>query len=58
MSGRSLCRGQAMAEYLLGCAVLVIALLLPWNDGRSVMAELLAAVRGHLRMGMYLMSLY
>lgn len=50
--------GQAMPEYLIACAVLVVALLLPWNGQSSVLAQLAAALRGHVRTAVYLLSLF
>lgn len=57
MTGRPRHAGQAMPEYLLACGVLVAALILPWNGEASVMAQLATALRGYLRMSLYLLSL-
>jgi hypothetical protein len=37
-------QGQAMAEYLWLCVVLLLALTLPWLEGRSPAEALLAAI--------------
>lgn len=58
MKGSPRHAGQAMPEYLLACGVLVAALLLPWNGEASVVAQLASALRGHLRMSLYLLSLF
>ena len=50
--------GQAMPEYLIACAVLVVALLLPWNGQASVLAQLAASLRGYVRTAVYLVSLF
>lgn len=49
--------GQAMPEYLLACGVLIVVLLLPWNGEASVLAQLMSALRGYLRMAIFLLSL-
>ncbi len=57
MTARIRQAGQAVPEYLLACAVLVIALLLPWNGEASVLAQLMSTVRGYLRMHVFVLSL-
>ena len=50
--------GQALPEYLLACGVLVVALLLPWNGEASVLVQVMSALRGYLRMSVFLLSLF
>ena len=57
MTGRKWQYGQAMPEYLLACGVLIVVLLLPWNGEASVLAQLMSALRGYLRMAIFLLSL-
>lgn len=49
--------GQAMLEFLLVCAVLVIALFLPYLDGRSVTSLLLHALMEVFRARSFLVSI-
>jgi hypothetical protein len=47
-----------MVEYLIGCATLVIALLVPWDGTSTVLAQLVAALRAQVRTGLFLLALY
>jgi hypothetical protein len=49
--------GQAMVEFLLIAAALVVALFLPYLDGRSVVSLLLHALMEFFRAGSYLISI-
>jgi hypothetical protein len=45
MNERCRQRGQAMVEYLIGLATVVLALFVPLFDGRSVAGALANAIR-------------
>ena len=49
--------GQAMLEFLLVCAALVLALFLPYANGRSVAGLLLHALMECFRARSYLISI-
>jgi hypothetical protein len=50
-------RGQAMVEYLIGLATVVLALFVPLFDGRSVAGALANAVRDAYATFSFLISL-
>jgi hypothetical protein len=51
------CSGQAMVEFLLVATVLVLALFLPYVQGRSVTSVLLHALVEYFRARSYLVSI-
>jgi len=57
MSAPTLQRGQAMLEYLLGLATVVLVLFIPLFDGRSVAGALANAVRDAYATFTFLVSL-
>jgi hypothetical protein len=50
-------RGQAMVEYLIGLATVVLALFVPLFDGRSVAGALANAIRDSYATFAFLVSL-
>jgi hypothetical protein len=50
-------RGQAMVEYLIGLATVVLALFVPLFDGRSVAGALANAIRDGYATFSFLVSL-
>ncbi len=50
-------RGQAMAEYVLGLAAVVLVLFVPLFDGRSVAGALANAIRDTYATFTFLVSL-
>lgn len=50
-------RGQAMVEYLIGLATVVLALFVPLFDGRSVAGALANAIRDAYATFSFLVSL-
>ena len=57
MRGRAAPRGQALLEYLLGLATVVLALFIPLFDGRSVAGALANAIRDGYATFSFLVSL-
>lgn len=43
------CSGQVLPEYALACAVLALALFVPWNGQRAIAVELAASLFEYLR---------
>ena len=56
-SGAALERGQALTEYLLGLAAVVLVLFIPLFDGRSVAGALANAIRDSFAVFSFLVSL-
>jgi Flp pilus assembly pilin Flp len=50
-------KGQALIEYALCCAVLVVALLVPWGGDDPVVVQLARALRGYFRGISFLLSI-
>jgi hypothetical protein len=57
MSAAAVQRGQAMLEYVLGLATVVLVLFVPLFDGRSVAGALANAVRDAYATFTFLVSL-
>ena len=57
MSGGEMQQGQAMLEYLLGLAAVVLVLFVPLFDGRSVAGALANALRDGYATFSFLLSL-
>ena len=57
MNAAGVQRGQAMVEYLIGLATVVLALFVPLFDGRSVAGALANAVRDAYATFSFLISL-
>lgn len=49
--------GQAMVEFAICCAALVIALLIPWNGDLPVINQLAQAMGTYLRVLTFLLSI-
>ena len=57
MSAAAVQRGQAMLEYVLGLATVVLVLFVPLFDGRSIAGALANAVRDAYATFTFLVSL-
>lgn len=49
--------GQALVEFSICCAVLVVALLVPWNGDAPVINQLAQALGTYLRVLTFLLSI-
>jgi len=50
-------RGQALVEFSICCAALVVALLVPWNGEAPVINQLALALGTYLRVLTFLLSI-
>lgn len=57
MTRRRAMSGQSLVEFALCCGVMVIALLVPWNGGASVMTQLARALGTWFRVLTFLLSI-